>query len=169
MKQKREGESEGARARARVRVRGGHKANRMTDREENRVGSHERKSKRQLPRCMRAFPNNIEQVCGTLVETKMKNDKEDVEGPPTYIAEKNTLCFIQTNAYTYMYLTTTKIENNNTHRQSRIIIDCRTSTESIRNAQEQQRSIYVYTVNTESAAQQFYARVCVYFCLFKKH
>lgn len=62
-----------------------------------------------------------------------------------------------------MYLTTTtKIENNNTHRQSRIIIDCRTSTESIRNAQEQQRSIHVYTVNTESAAQHFYACVCLF-------
>lgn len=52
---------------------------------------------------MRAFPNSIEQVCSTLVKTKMKNDKEDVEGPPTYIAEKKIYCFIQTNAYTYVF------------------------------------------------------------------
>lgn len=50
---------------ARVRVRGGLIANRKTASETERDRMRKKQS-----RCMRAFPNNIEQVYGTLVKTK---------------------------------------------------------------------------------------------------
>lgn len=98
-----------------VRVRGGsHKANRKTDRETDRDGSTADRKRKQNPRCVRAFPNIEQASVWHACEKQMKNDKEDVEGPPTYIAEKNT--------HTVSYKTNVsicffkkKIENNNKH------------------------------------------------------
>lgn len=42
----------------------------------------------------------------------MKNDKEDVEGPPTYIAEKNTVSYANKCLYIFK-----KNENKNNNQQ----------------------------------------------------